>query len=248
MTSGSERTERRLVIPEAVQAAIAKVLAVESWMSTGGKSDSLIPPTRDYGLDLAAVAAAEEAIDGRLSDEALAILAAGSEFLARRYGMRLGLVGAHTEDARLAMVPRSLIALGAEGGRFYCVPAKPALGERPRLTICANDGTTTRREPLERWLHERIDEVLEDLELSESQQRHLDSDEVLERFVPRLFASGAVAGPGGALRRVAHPKFGEGTVLRELQGGPETKLEIDFDGGGRRVLLARFVQALEAAS
>ena len=66
--------------------------------------------------------------------------------VARRYGMRLGLVGAHTEDARLAMVPRSLIALGAEGGRFYCVPAKPALGERPRLTICTNDGTTTRRD------------------------------------------------------------------------------------------------------
>lgn len=238
------------MIPESVQAAIAQILAIESWLDAGGKSDALIPPERDYVLDLGAVAAAEEAVGGRLSDEALALLAAGSRFLGERFGIRLGLVGAHTEDARAAGVPRSFIAIGAEGGRFLCVPARPAIGERPRLTICAEDGATIRREPIDRWLLERQDELLDDLELSESQQRRIDSDDVLERFSPRLRADAAAvaAGPSAGLRRVTHPKFGAGTVLREVQGGPEPKLEIDFDSGGRRVLLARFVAELDRAS
>ena len=51
-------------------------------------------------------------------------------------------------------------------------------------------------------------------------------------FVPRI-----VDQARSETRRVAHPKFGGGVVLRELDGG---KLEIHFDDGSTRVLLARF--------
>ncbi len=41
-----------------------------------------------------------------------------------------------------------------------------------------------------------------------------------------------------SLRRVRHKAFGEGTVVREIAGG---KLEVQFDGAGTKVMLARFV-------
>jgi hypothetical protein len=248
MTSANERTERRLVISESTQSAIAQLLAVESWLASGGKRGTLMPPLRDYTIELSAVAAAEEAIDGRLSDEALAIFAAGSEFLAKRYGMRLGMVGAHTEDAHAAGVPRSLLAVGVDRGAFLCLPATPNLGERPRLVIATNGGTSTRREPLERWLLDRVDEALDDLELSEADQRRLDGDEVLQRFIPELIASAETPAAESLARRVQHPKFGVGSVVREVLGGPEPKLEIEFDSGEKRVLLARFVADVERAS
>lgn len=56
---------------------------------------------------------------------------------------------------------------------------------------------------------------------------------------------GRVAAP---LRRVSHPKCGEGVVLRELSDGGEAKLEIDFSAAGRKTLLARFVRALDKVS
>ncbi|MEZ4384081.1 MAG: hypothetical protein R3A79_22300 [Nannocystaceae bacterium] len=241
MTSANERTERRLVISESTQSAIAQLLAVESWLASGGKRGTLVPPTRDYAVELAAVAAAEEAIDGRLSDEALALFAAGSEFLAERYGIRLGMVGAHTEDAHGSGVPKSLLAIGIDRGAFLCLPASPALGERPRLVIASNGGTSLRREPLERWLLDRVDEALDDLELSEADQRRLDGDDVLQRFIPELVAGAETPAAENQARRVKHVKFGAGSVVREVLGGPELKLEIDFDSGEKRVLLARFV-------
>jgi hypothetical protein len=45
-------------------------------------------------------------------------------------------------------------------------------------------------------------------------------------------------------RRVSHRTFGEGIVVREIEGGAERKLEIDFAVAGRRVLLERFVELL----
>jgi len=242
------------VIPESIQTAIAKLLAVESWLASGGAKGTLLPPARDYAVDVAAIKKAEDGLDGRFSDEALAIFAAELTILGERYGMVPQRAVEHTKAARAQGVPTSLISIGCEAGRirtFVCLPATPVLGERPRLTIAGNNGGSMRREPLEGWLLERIDEALDDLELSPNQQRRLNEDDVLEAFVPHLrggvvavAGSGADGAPAEAgLRRVEHPKFGGGTVVRELLGGPEPKLEIVFDTGGRRVLLARFVAA-----
>ena len=141
-----------------------------------------------------------------------------------------------------------LVAVFGAAMAFLCLPATPALGERPRLVIASNGGTSTRREPLERWLLDRVDEALDDLELSEADQRRLDGDEVLQRFVPELVASAETPAAENLARRVKHAKFGVGSVIREVLGGPEPKLEIEFDSGDKRVLLARFVSDVGRAS
>ncbi|MCX4240027.1 hypothetical protein [Paraliomyxa miuraensis] len=43
-------------------------------------------------------------------------------------------------------------------------------------------------------------------------------------------------------RRVVHPKFGEGRVIRTEEGSSGVKLTIEFDSGARHVLLERFVR------
>lgn len=247
MLSGNERSERRLVIPEAIQAAIAQLLAIENWQAEDGREDSLIPADRPYALDLAGLLAVEEALGARLGDEALALLAAESAFLRDRFGIDLAQIPEHTAAARASGVPSSLVAIGRAGDRFLCVAVQPTAGERPRIVV-AQAGSAMRRESLERWLLELSGELQGDLELSEGQQRRLGGDEVLERFIPRLIAASPIAASVAGPRRAAHPKFGEGTILREVMDGPERKLEIDFDHGGRRLLLARFVKELDRAS
>jgi hypothetical protein len=54
---------------------------------------------------------------------------------------------------------------------------------------------------------------------------------------------GTAKGKAPSRARVRHPKFGEGTVVREIEG-TEKKLEIFFDKGGTRTLLARFVEPI----
>jgi len=242
MMSESERTARRLVIPEAVQSAIAKLLAVENWLEAGGAKGTLVVPEREFEVDLSAVKAAEAELDGRFSDEALAIFAAGLKVLGERYEMLPEHTVKHTAAARSEGVPHSLIAIGRDRGRsFLCIPASPALGERPRLVIAVNGGTSIRREPLESWLVDRIEDALDDLELSPNQLRSLNADEILGAFVPHLTGGASANGAADGGRRVEHKKFGGGTVVRDVFGGPEPKLEIVFDSGERRVLLARFV-------
>jgi len=244
MTSESERTARRLVIPEAVQSAIAKLLAVENWLEAGGTKGTLVVPEREFKIELSTVKAAEEGLEGRFSDEALAIFAAGLKVLGEGYEMLPELSVKHTIAARSEGVPHSLIAIGRERGRsFLCLPSSPALGERPRLVIAGNGGTSIRREPLESWLVDRIEDALDDLELSPNQLRSLNADEILSAFVPHLTGGAQENNAANDGRRVEHKKFGGGTVVREVLGGPEQKLEIVFDSGERRVLLARFVAA-----
>lgn len=244
MTSESERMPRRLVIPEAVQLAIAKLLAVESWLRSGGAKGTLVVPARDYEIDIGAIVAAERELGGRFGDEMLAVFAADLSILGELYGMRPEVCAAHTAKGRAEGVPDSLIVVGNDRGRsFLCMSSAPLLGERPRLVIVTKDGASTRRELLASWLVDRIEEALDDLELSPLQLRHLNSDEVLEAFVPNIGGGARADLVKAGLRRVAHPKFGDGTVIREVLGGPEPKLEIDFDSGSRRVLLARFVAA-----
>ena len=247
MTGENARAPRALVISGAIQSAIAQLLAVESWMDAGGSDAALITPDRAYSLDLGALAAAEAAVGARLGDDALALLAAGSWMLDRTYALRLGMIGAHTEEARASGCPRSLVALGSAGkGSFVCVPATPA-GDRPKIWLFAQ-GAVLSREALDSWLRSVTELLLDDLELSAGQWRRIADDAMSARFVPRLVAAAAATAAPAGLRRVLHPKFGEGAVLREIQEGPESKLEIDFGEGGRRILLARFVRALDRAS
>ena len=52
--------------------------------------------------------------------------------------------------------------------------------------------------------------------------------------------------PVASERRVRHPTFGEGVVLREEASSNGPKLEVDFGGAvGRKLLLARFVTTAE---
>ncbi|HFE44888.1 MAG TPA: hypothetical protein ENJ18_05240, partial [Nannocystis exedens] len=227
MLSGNERVPRRLVIPEAVQSALAKLLAVESWLASGGTKGTLVVPARDYEIGIGAIVAAERELDGRFSDEMLAVFAAELSILGEVYGMRPELCTAHTSKGRAEGVPDTLIVVGNDRGRsFLCMSSAPLLGERPRLVIVTKDGASTRRELLASWLVDRIEEALDDLELSPLQLRHLNSDEVLEAFVPCIGGGTRTDLAEAGLRRVAHPKFGDGTVIREVLGGPEPKLEI----------------------
>ncbi len=242
MMSESERTPRRLVIPEAVQSALAKLLAVENWLESGGAKGTLVVPTREYGVDVGAIKAAEEELAGRFSDEALAIFAAELKVLGERFAIRPELVAKHTAEAHAEGVPATLIAIGKDRGRsFLCLPASPTLGERPRIAIAVKGGASIRREPLGSWLVDRIEDALDDLELTPNQLRSLNADEILTAFVPHLTGGASADGAADGGRRVEHVKFGGGTVVREVLGGPEPKLEIIFDSGERRVLLARFV-------
>ncbi len=244
MMSESERTPRRLVIPEAVQSALAKLLAVESWLDSGGAKGPLVVPEREYGIEVSALKAAEKELAGRFSDEALAIFAAELKVLGERFAIRPELAAKHTAEAHAEGVPDTLIAIGKDqGNTFLCLSANPALGERPRIVIAVNGGASIRREPLGSWLVDRIEDALDDLELSPNQLRSLNADEILTAFVPHLTGGASADAVADGGRRVEHVKFGGGTVVREVLGGPEPKLEIIFDSGDRRVLLARFVAA-----
>jgi hypothetical protein len=64
-----------------------------------------------------------------------------------------------------------------------------------------------------------------------------------ESFRPRLVGT-LPAAPIRVERLVSHAKFGTGRVIDERMDGGETKLVIEFDGVGRKVLLARFVSDL----
>ncbi len=248
MTGENARAPRALVISGAIQSAIAQLLAVERWLDAGGRDDALDVPDRPFTVDLGALAAAEAALGARLGDDALALLAAGSRVLARRFGITVEELGAHTERAREAGCPRSLVAIGSAGrDSFVCVSTAAGAGERPRIWSYTT-GSMANREPLDTWLRAVIEHALDDLELSEGQWRRIESDEAGARFVPRLIAGDPMAAPDAAIRRVSHPKFGEGAVVREIHEGAEPKLEIDFGAGGRRILLARFVRELDRAS
>jgi hypothetical protein len=74
----------------------------------------------------------------------------------------------------------------------------------------------------------------------EAQQRARDDRRPLEDAYLACFVDDRPAAPGPA-ERVAHPKFGEGTVLRALE---DDKLEIAFDTGETKTLLRKFVRSL----
>jgi len=248
MTSGNARSPRALALTGVTQSAIAQLLAVEHWLASGGREDALLVPERGFSVELGAVTEAEAAAQGKLSDDALALFAAGSQSLTRDYKLTLAMVGEHTTLARAAGAPRSLLAIGrAEPELFLCVQSAATASERTRLFFFSA-GASPSREAIEGFLGGVIEQALDDLELSEGQWRRIRAEDFGAAFMPRLvIGAGAVQG-ASALPRVMHAKFGEGVVLRELNDGGEAKLEIDFGAAGRRILLARFVREVDQAS
>lgn len=248
MTSENARSPRALALTGVTQSALAQLLAVEHWLASGGRDDALLVPERDFSVEVGAVAAAEAAAGGRLSDDALALFAAGSATLTREYQLTLAMVGDHTAQARAAGAPRSLLAIGrAEPELFLCVQAAATASERTRLFFFS-PGASPSREAIEGFLGGVIEQALDDLELSEGQWRRIRGDEFGAAFMPRLVIGAGPIQGADALPRVTHAKFGEGVVLRELSDGGEAKLEIDFGAAGRKILLARFVRAVDKAS
>jgi len=57
-------------------------------------------------------------------------------------------------------------------------------------------------------------------------------------------ASGS-SGPTPTPRRVRHPKFGEGVVVATTHEGGRERVTVEFEGSGRRTLLASFVEPVD---
>jgi len=153
-----------------------------------------------------------------------------------RLDPRLSLIPNYTEEAHAAGMPRGLICLGKVPDRHY-------FGMTPSgayVHLYPIDDDDERQLPLTQWLDEQIAIMIEVL-------RESDDDDIKGRAFRSITAEDLAAfEPGvemaeGESHRVSHKKFGAGEVLRELEGG--AKLEIRFEDGQVRTLLARFVEA-----
>jgi hypothetical protein len=238
--SRPDRSERPLKLHPAVEAALVHLVAAEHWLAHQGEEDATTLPPEDRPISLEAVESCEEAVGGWLTDEALALLTSETDALDDVHEMRLSMVGAHTERAHDLGLSKGLIAIGRGGHVWYCVPRRPEDEDRTKLIAFDDGDRSEHRVDLVRWLTERVEERLDDLEVDEAVQAELESELNIARFQPRL-ARAAKAEEGPA-RRVRHTKFGEGTVLREVRDGAEPKLTIRFDDGSEKTLLQRFVQ------
>jgi hypothetical protein len=85
-----------------------------------------------------------------------------------------------------------------------------------------------------------VDHIVDDLDFGEADLESIEVPENLARF--RARSSNEETPPVG-LQTAVHAKFGQGRVVRWLEGG--AKVEVDFEQGGRRVIMARFVELIE---
>jgi len=173
-------------------------------------------------------------LDVPLGDTVWAFLANGDN-RTLRLDPRLSLIPNYTEEAHAAGMPRGLICVGKIPDRYYFgMPPSGAYVELYPL-----DDREMRQLPLAEWLDEQIAQMTETLHES-------DDDDLKGRAFQSISAEDLAAfEPGVEMsedqsRKVTHKKFGAGEILRELEGD---KLEIRFDDGQVRTLLARFVEA-----
>jgi len=173
-------------------------------------------------------------LDKPLGDIVWAFLANGDN-RTLRLDPRLSMIPDYTEEAHDAGMPRGLVCLGKVPNRYYFgVPPSGAY-----VHLYPMDDEDERQLPLTEWLDEQIATVTEALHESDDDDvkgRVFQSihDKDLEKFKP------GVEMDGGSDRSVTHKKFGKGAILRELEGGE--KLEIRFEDGQVKTLLARFVE------
>lgn len=144
-----------------------------------------------------------------------------------------------TEDAReLHGLAEDFVAFAHEShsGVYWCVenrvpPASPTIHE-----WSSESRATTQRWPhLAAFVRHRF-ELDRKLTSAERVQ--------LQREVAGLEPALVAAPDEEPLRRVHHPIFGVGIVLREIAGAA-IKLDVDFGPAGRRLLLASYVRAVD---
>lgn len=238
------------VSPE-VAAALARLLAIEAKMdATAGEAPRAIDsaPT----LSLEAVDTLEDFLRARLPDDALAIFAARSKTLSL---FELAQVGSRSERAWEMGLGKGRIVLGIYGKHLVCVPRRPDAGFALRVTLFdPEDSTESDGGTLASWLERVVDGCMGELlsgggsdDEDDGADLDLDLDlgavEGPSDWMPQLERTLVLPDPVREAqgRRVRHPRFGVGTVLK---ASPESdKLEIDFGHEhGVRVLVARYVE------
>jgi len=168
-----------------------------------------------------------------LGDNVWALLANGDN-RTLRLDPKPSMIPDYSKEAHEAGLPRGLVCLGKLGNRYYFgVPPSGA-----HVHLYPMDDEEERQLPLTQWLDEQIATMTEALHESEDDDlkgRVFQSitEEDLAKFQPGVEMKKAKA------QKVTHKKFGEGEILRELEGGE--KLEVRFADGAVKTLLARFV-------
>ena len=150
-----------------------------------------------------------------------------------RMDPRLPLLPQYTREAHDAGMPRGLICLGKLPNHYFGVPPSGAYAH-----LFPTDDAEERQLPLEQWLDEQIAISIEQLRDVETDEKGRVFQSISEDDLA-AFSPGVDLAADGA-RKVTHPKFGDGEVLREFEAG--TKMEIRFADGQVRTLLSRFVQ------
>lgn len=184
-------------------------------------------------LALDAVHEVEEKMATTVPDAVLALLAAA--------GRDPYQVTVLTEDAReLASLPRRLLAFAHDNnaGVYWCVDLSDDAGPDPKVIEWSTTSVTrTRQWPsLSAFMLDHFD-----LERRLTSAERVQLGREVSDLSPKI-----VAVDEEPPRRVHHPIFGVGVVLREIPG-PKIKLDVDFGPSGRRLLLASYVRGVEAA-
>ncbi len=189
-------------------------------------------------LDLEDVRALERAVQHKLPDALLALLAAQLRPLELFYELELNKVMAVTGRVHALGGRGDLVAFAKDPAdeNYLCwVKGDP----RDPLPLLRFDGatrastSTTLGEVLDGWIatHRQLHPEAPDFESG-----------LAATFHPRAVASL----PGGSDGRpVMHKKFGEGRVLVETGDGPLRKVKVDFPEYGLKVLQARFLTFLD---
>lgn len=198
------------------------------------------PPT----LDAAEVEQVERELGVRLGDAVLGLLANRDGALVA-HEVRLRNLPRHTRELHEAGGDSCLIGLGRDPEGAFVIGIAPSVPPREGAICFVDlDRGTVRDLPLGAWLEELVAEEIEKLRDVESEEKarvfKVLSEEEVRSFAP------AVVGADAPERRVVHPKFGPGVVLREFEGG--TKLEVRFHDGSTRTLLSRFLQSRAAGA
>lgn len=192
-------------------------------------------------LDVRVLDEVEAALGYQFSDDVLALFAAGVDELRVHARMDIGTVLKLNVAARKKGCPEDLVVIGGRPDEraYYAVQRAPDPGQLEQLIIFdAEEGALT-GQPLRAWVQGTLEQLRESMRDRDPEERALARVKVgpaeFDRFKPALIA---VVAAEPAVRRVHHPKFGEGEVLRELDSGPGRKLEVRF-ADGVKVLLAR---------
>ncbi len=239
------RREGALDVDDALRSILAELRTLDARRRRTGVAGRA--PTPPLELDADLVADVEQAMKTHLPVEALAVLATHVGYLEHDWGMTLARIAEHTDRACDAGCPRGLVALARhwDGRVFVCVRRRHESHGEAQVLIVDTVERSQAPQPLWLWLREQVDALLDELALSEGEIADVVSagkraSQDCSAFVPMLVHRAAERIEH--LRRVRHKIFGEGTVLRELDTGDHRKLEVDFPGVGRKMLLERFVE------